>query len=128
MQIAPGPQTGIAVFAHAKGGKGDDRHPAPLFHPLVFPDRSSGRQAIHHRHLDIHEDKVVFGSLRLFDRNAAVFRRIYPEWHLFEILFDDHSVMSVILDQEQAGRAKVNRGKRAGRSGCRRVRWMAGDE
>ncbi len=60
--IHPGREAGFAVAMHRIGGHGDDRD--VLAARFGTPDHARGLESIHHRHLAIHQHKVVgVGSL-----------------------------------------------------------------
>ena len=84
--------------------------------PAAFPlaDPRGGREAVHLRHLAVHEHGVVAGARHRLHRFAPVVRDVHPVAELLEDPHRDLLVHLVVLGHEDAGGER-----RAGsRGGC----------
>ena len=115
--VHAGVDAAFAIAAHRVGGHRDDGQFTPV---RQAADRAGRRDAVHDRHLHVHEHDVVIVGRRLrhhVERDGAVGGKFNNETGLAEQFGGDLLVQIVVLDKQDAAAddpAQVD----AGRRGC----------
>jgi len=107
-----GIKTPLPVFFKRASSQRNDRS---WTHPICdfpCPDLPGGGITVHHRHLDIHEHKIVLSRLELPESYLAVLRNVYLIRGPLEVELDKHSVVLKIFHQQDAQGTLVLRGIR----------------
>ena len=97
----------LGVLGHRQRGHGDDRQ---LVETLAARRSCAGQRAdparrlqpIHHRHLDVHQHRVVIPLLHLVDGNLAIVRLVDLDAFAAQQFGGEFAVDVVVLDQQQA--------------------------
>jgi hypothetical protein len=115
--VHAGGEAGGLVGTHGVGGQGDDRQVGG--DAAEFADEPGGPQAVHHRHLHVHQDQVEAAAPRRLDRLGAVRHRLDAEADLLEDGAGQEGVDLVVFGQQHAAVAgRVgDRRRRGGRLG-----------
>ena len=114
MIVHAGVETALPVFTEGIGGHGDNRHLAPQ-----LADRQRSLDAIHHRHLHVHQDQRVGASPQLVDSHRPVVGQVHLQTHVFQQGHGYFLVDPAVFNQEHPGPAVM-----AGQRGL--VRLLAG--
>ena len=78
--------------------------------PFPLADDAHRFEAVHHRHLDVHQDQVVGFRLHFVDRDHAVFGFVDSGARILEIGADKETIVPCIVDQQNAQRTFFRRG------------------
>src|SRR6185436_4722447 len=92
----------LGLVAHGVGGQGQDWGARAAGDQLAFANDPGGGDAVHFRHLDIHQDDVPAAPLPGFDRFATVVDDDGGEAHLAEHRAQDLLVDFVVLGGQDA--------------------------
>ena len=91
----------VAVYLHGVGGHGQDGHGVEL---AVLADGAGGGQAVHHRHLHVHQHHVIGHIGRAgthhVHRDLAVVGHVHAEPGIGQQLARDLLVEQVVFDQQ----------------------------
>ena len=93
-------KTALAISLHGVGGQRDDGHPRAAgiqFAPAQFRRR---RQPIHHRHLAIHQHRVVSVVVHRLEGQPAVFRGMRDAAQALQHSDRHFPVHGIVLDQQ----------------------------
>ncbi len=98
---------GLALFLVGNHGIGGHRNNRDAGAEFFGADRPRGFYAIHHRHLDVHQDQVIgvqaIGlGLRFLAGNAAIFSNIHHHAHIAQYLASDLLVQFIVFCQQDA--------------------------
>ena len=105
MRIASGFNRLAYGLVEGRRGQRDNRRAARAVLLLPLPDAPHGRKAIHHRHLDVHQDQVVAAAQEFIDRDLAVLSLVEPVTGLAEIGANQQAVIDRIIgEQDSTGR------------------------
>ena len=85
----------------------------------LFPLSNCPRrgQAIHDRHLPVHQDQVIVSGDELFVRDGAVFGDVDPVRRVLQVGYRDRTVIGGVLDQKNMQRPQRRMGTGAVRHG-----------
>src|ERR1700757_5349618 len=97
MVVHAGGETHFTVTIHGVGGHGDDGKRSEAGNGT---DGLGGGDAIHDRHLHVHQDQVVILFRNLLNRYGTVFRLIDEEMRILEQAYSDLTVEFVVLNQQ----------------------------
>ena len=97
--VHAGGGAGAAILRHGGGGHGDDRHGPPGRQEADTPCRF---EAVHHRHVQIHQHGVEFAVLHRVQRLLAVAGQRYGEAALAEEFLRHLLIQLVVFDEQDA--------------------------
>ena len=124
MRVASGLDATDHGFIQGRGGQGNYRRSRHSLRALPFADRARGGVAVHHRHLDIHQDQIVTIDAEFFDRDRAVHRVIDLVWRFLHV-----GVINIRLSGESSA-SRIRSGRRlvGGRSAApiEVAEWVSG--
>ena len=122
MTVHPRGQIGLDLVNQRVGGQGQDRGPGQVLGLFGGADRPGRLDAVHDRHLDIHEDQVEPAAPPGRDRFAAVRDNLQMNVQRLQDGLQDLLVGGVVLRRQDPQAASVlGFGLRLGRLGhCRR--------
>ena len=101
--VHPGRDAALVVFATRVRRQRQDRRARPAIGRLAHADDLGGLDAVHVRHVAIHQDHVVARRLPARDGLLAVVRRIDLAAQLPERLARDLAVHRIVLGDQDAG-------------------------
>ena len=93
-------ETLFAIAVHGVCGHGDDRKSGEAG---IEPNRFGGANAIHDRHLHIHEDDVVIVFGELLNGGGTVFGDIDLEVCLFKETENNFTIEFIVFNEQDAG-------------------------
>ena len=99
MIIHTGLQTTLTIPGHGIGGHGDDREIGEL---RELANRLRGLDAVHDRHLHIHEHQIVLSLLYLLERDRPILGEVHQQAGAGQQLHRHLLVQLVVLDDQQA--------------------------
>ena len=99
--VHAGRQTAFAIVAHHLSGHRDDRH-MPAGSRLALTDDLRRLQAIHLRHLHIHQHAIKRLSKEHVDRLAPVVRHSCLMPAFFQQRDGEHLIEPTVLDQQHS--------------------------
>src|SRR3984893_11696433 len=118
-KAAPCRQTHFSIALQGRGGQCDDRRGRPVVR--MFPRSNCPRrgQAIHDRHLPVHQDKVIVSSYKLFTGDGPGLGDVDPVRRVLQIGHRDRAVVGRVLRQKNVQRRQRRLRIRSGRGGRR---------
>ena len=119
--VHPGGEAAFAVPRDGVGGQRDDRQTPAAARRLVGPDHAGGGEAVHHRHLAVHEDEVVAPVPARRHASRAVFHDLDPAAQASSACARHVLVHRVVLGDQDGG-VEAPCASRAGAHSTRRQR------
>ena len=112
---APRRQTLFSIAFQGGGGQGDDRRGRPVVRLFPRPNRPRRGQAIHDRHLPVHQDKIVVSGCKHFTGDGSGLGDLDPVRRVLQIGHRDRAVVGGVLRQKNTQRRQRRLGIRADR-------------
>ncbi len=109
MHVHAGVQVFLDLVHHGVGRQRDDRRAPPPATRLDGADFAGGRDAVHHRHLDVHQDQVVVASGPGLDRLLAVRNDVDGQAEGGDHRLQHQLVGGVVLGRQDAQRGDLRR-------------------
>jgi len=100
MHVASGRETLFDVPFESGRGKRDDRGPGQPLLALPLAQGTGRGKPVHHWHLHVHQDQVVWRGPELVERNTSVFGSLERVGKVFEVGANKQAIIGRVLGEQ----------------------------